>query len=115
MNLKLKMESSNLALAQFEKDLDEVNPEEKTNILSADADRQPDPIYTTAQADRVRAEASWNAVKAGSLEAAEASAQGEALTKLTDSLNESRQRFAQVKATYGTSHPEYREGRLRAS
>ena len=106
--LKAKMESSNLALAQFEKDLDVVNPEEKTNILSARL-LQLNTDYTTAQADRVRAEASWNAVKAGSLEAAEASAQGEALTKLTDSLNQSRQRFAQVKATYGTSHPEYRK------
>src|ERR1035441_5320253 len=33
--LKAKMEKSGLALAQFEKDLDVINPEEKTNILSA--------------------------------------------------------------------------------
>ena len=33
--LKAKMEQSNLALAKFEKDLNVVNPEEKTNILSA--------------------------------------------------------------------------------
>ena len=33
--LKAKMEQSNLALAQFEKDLDVINPEDKSNILSA--------------------------------------------------------------------------------
>ena len=33
--LKAKMEKSNLALAQFEKDLNVINPEQKTDILSA--------------------------------------------------------------------------------
>ena len=33
--LKAKMEQSNLALAQFEKDLDVINPEDKSNILSS--------------------------------------------------------------------------------
>jgi len=106
--LKAKMERSSLSLAQFEKDLDVINPEEKTNILTARL-LQLNTDYTTAQADRVRAEAAWNAIKAGSLESAEASPQGDALAKLTDSLNQARQRFALVKATYGTSHPEYRK------
>ena len=81
--LKAKMERSSLALAQFEKDLDVINPEEKTNILSARL-LQMNTDYTAAQADRVRAEAAWNAIKSGSLEAAEASPQGDALAKLTD-------------------------------
>ena len=106
--LKAKMEESSLALAQFEKDLDVVNPEEKTNILSARL-LQLNTDYTTAQTDRVRAEAAWNAIKSGSLEAAEASSQGDTLIKLNDSLDQARQRFALVKATYGTSHPEYRK------
>jgi polysaccharide biosynthesis transport protein len=106
--LKAKMERSSLALAQFEKDLDVINPEEKTNILSARL-LQLNTDYTTAQADRVRAEASWNAIKSGSLEAAEASSQGDSLAKLSETLDQARQRFALVKATYGTSHPEYRK------
>lgn len=106
--LKAKMERSNLALAQFEKDLDVVNPEEKTNILAARL-LQLNTDYTTAQADRVQAEAAWNAIKSGSLEAAEASAQGESLIKLSQTLDQARQRFALVKATYGSSHPEYRK------
>jgi polysaccharide biosynthesis transport protein len=106
--LKAKMERSGLALAQFEKDLDVVNPEEKTNILSARL-LQLNTEYTNAQADRVTKEAAWNAIKSGGLEAAEVSSQGQSLARLNDALNDAQQRFAQVKATYGTSHPEYRK------
>jgi succinoglycan biosynthesis transport protein ExoP len=106
--LKAKMEQSGLALAQFEKDLDVINPEEKTNILSARL-LQLNTEYTTAQGDRVRSEAAWNAIKSGSIEAAQISSQGESLAKLTDTLNQARQRFAQVKSTYGATHPEYRK------
>jgi capsular exopolysaccharide synthesis family protein len=106
--LKAKMEQSGLALAQFQKDLDVVNPDEKTNILSARL-LQLNNDYTVAQADRVRSEAAWSAIKSGSLGAIESSPQGESLAKLTDSLNQAKQRFALVKATYGTSHPEYRK------
>jgi succinoglycan biosynthesis transport protein ExoP len=104
--LKAKMEQSGLALAQFEKDLDVVNPEEKTNILSARL-LQLNTEYTNAQADRVSKEAAWNAIKSGSVEAAAVSSQGQSLARLSDSLNEAQQRFAQTKATYGTNHPEY--------
>jgi len=106
--LKAKMERSSLALAQFEKDLDVVNPEEKTNILSARL-LQLNTEYTAAQAERVRKEAAWNSMKDGAIEAAQVSSQGEALVRLNESLNEAQQRFAQVRATYGTGHPEYRK------
>ena len=106
--LKAKMEQSGLALAQFEKDLDVINPEEKTNILSARL-LQLNTEYTAAQGDRVRSEAAWNAIKSGSLEAAQVSSQGESLAKLTDALNQARQRFALVESTYGATHPEYRK------
>ena len=106
--LKAKMEESGLALAQFEKDLDVINPEEKTNILSARL-LQLNTEYTAAQGDRVRSEAAWNAIKSGSVEAAQVSTQGESLAKLTDTLNQARQHFAQVKSTYGATHPEYRK------
>jgi succinoglycan biosynthesis transport protein ExoP len=106
--LKAKMEKSGLALAQFEKDLDVINPEEKTNILSARL-LQLNTEYTVAQGERVSKEAAWNAMKSGSLEAAQVSAQGQALVKLNETLDAARQRFALVKSTYGPTHPEYRK------
>jgi capsular exopolysaccharide synthesis family protein len=106
--LKAKMEKSGQALAQFEKDLNVINPEEKTNILSARL-LQLNTEYTAAQAERVQKEAAWNAIKSGSLEAAQVSSQGAELAKLNDSLNQARQHFALVKSTYGSTHPEYRK------
>jgi polysaccharide biosynthesis transport protein len=104
--LKAKMEKSGLALAKFEKDLNVVNPEEKTNILSSRL-LQLNTEYTTAQADRVGKEAAWNGLKSGSLEAVQVSSQGEALAKLNETLNQARQRFALVRSTYASTHPEY--------
>ena len=98
--LKAKMEQSSHALAQFEKDLDVINPDEKTNILSARL-LQLNTEYTSAQAERVTKEAALNAIKSGSTEAALVSSQGESLAKLGDALNQARQHFALVKSTYG--------------
>jgi capsular exopolysaccharide synthesis family protein len=106
--LQAKMERSNRALAEFEKELNVINPEEKTNILSARL-LQLNTEYTTAQGDRIRKEAAYNSMKSGSLEAAQVSTQGEELGKLTERLNDARQHFAQVKTTFGASHPEYRK------
>ncbi len=106
--LKAKMEQSNLALSKFEKDMNVINPEEKTNILSARL-MELNTDYTNAQADRVAKQAAYDAMKSGSLEAAQISNQGESLAKLSDQLNQARQRFALVKATYGSNHPEYKK------
>jgi len=106
--LKAKMEKSGLALAQFEKDLDVVNPEEKTNILSSRL-LQLNTEYTAAQADRVRKEAAWNAMKSGSLEAAQVSSQGEELAKLNEQLNQAHAKVAQEKSIHGQRHPDYRQ------
>jgi len=106
--LKARMEQSNLALAQFEKDLDVINPDDKSNILSARL-LQLNTEYTTAQADRVNKEAALDAIKSGSVEAAQVSTQGASLAKLSDALDQARQHFALIKETYGSSHPEYRK------
>jgi polysaccharide biosynthesis transport protein len=106
--LKAKMEKSGMALAQFERELNLINPEEKTSILSARL-LQLNQDYTSAQSDRVKKEAAWNSMKSGSLEAAQVSGQGEALVLLTQKLNEARQRFAEIKTTFGANHPEYRK------
>ena len=107
--LRAQMERSSAALAQFEKDLSVINPEEKTSILSARL-LQINTEFTNAQADRVRKQAAYGSVKSGSLEAAQASTQGEQLRKLADRLDEAREKFAIVKTQYGAGHPEYKKG-----
>jgi capsular exopolysaccharide synthesis family protein len=104
--LRAKMERSGDALARFERELNIINPEEKTNILSARL-LELNTEYTKAQADRVAKEASWRALEAGSLEAAHTSSQREALAKLTEDFNAAQQKFAEVKAHFGPNHPEY--------
>jgi capsular exopolysaccharide synthesis family protein len=106
--LRAKMERSSAALVQFERELNVINPEEKTSILSARL-LQLNTEYTNAQADRVRKEAAYRSVRSGTLEAAQVSTQGESLRKLTERLNETQENFAEVKTHYGASHPEYRK------
>jgi polysaccharide biosynthesis transport protein len=112
--LKAKMERSSAALVQFEKDLSVISPEEKTNILTSRL-LQLNTEYTNAQADRVRREAALNSVKGGSLEAAQASTQGEQLRRLADRLDEAREKFAVVRTTYLANHPEYRKASSQVS
>ena len=106
--LKAKMERSSQALAQFEKELNVINPEEKTSILSARL-LQLNTEYTNAQGDRVTKEAAYRSVKDGGMEAAQTSNQGESLKKLLERLDEVQQQFADVKIQYGPNHPEYRK------
>jgi capsular exopolysaccharide synthesis family protein len=105
--LRAKMERSSAALAQFERELNIISPEEKTNILSARL-LQLNEEYTKAQADRVKKEAAYTSMQSGATEAAHVSSQGEALRKLTESLNEAQQKFAEIKTRYGANHPEYK-------
>src|SRR5437667_5627325 len=104
--LRAKMERSSAALAAFERELNVINPEEKTNIVSARL-LQLNEAYTNAQADRVRREAAFTSVKDGSMAAAQVSTQGEALKKLTENLNEAQQRFADEKLRSSDNQPEF--------
>jgi succinoglycan biosynthesis transport protein ExoP len=106
--LKAKMEKSSAALAQFERELNLINPEEKTSVLTARL-LELNSEYTKAQGDRVRKEAAYNSVQSGSLAAAQASNQGEALKKLAEDLGEAQQKFAEGKTTFGANHPEYKK------
>lgn len=106
--LKAKMERSNLALAKFERELNVINPEEKTNILSARL-LQLNTEYTNAQSDRVRKEAAYKEMQTGSIAAAQVSNQGEELSKLYERLNQAKQHFADVSSIYGANHSEYRK------
>jgi capsular exopolysaccharide synthesis family protein len=106
--LRAKMEKSGQALAQFERELNVINPEDKTNILSARL-LQLNTEYTTAQGDRVAKEAAYNSMKSGSVEAVQVSAQSQSLALLGQRLNEAQEHFAEVKTTFGANHPEYRK------
>jgi capsular exopolysaccharide synthesis family protein len=112
--LKAKMERSNMALAQFEKELNVINPAEKTNILSSRL-LQLNTDYTNAETERVKKEAAYKSVSSGTLESAQASSQGDALKTLTDRLGHSQERFAEVKSHYGPNHPEYRKAATQLS
>ncbi len=106
--LKAQMERSGAALAQFEQELNVIDPEERTNILSAQL-LQLNTEYTSAQADRVRKEAAYHSAREGSLDALQSSSQGEGLKKLLERLSEAREKFAEIKPHYGVNHPEYRK------
>ena len=112
--LKAKMEKSSEALARFERELNLINPEEKTSILTARL-LELNSEYTKAQGDRVRKEAAYNSVRSGSLAAAQASDQGEALKKLAEDLGEAQQKFAEGRTTYGANHPEYKKLQTRVT
>src|SRR5262249_44025380 len=104
--LRAKMERSDTALAKFERELNVINPEEKTNILSAQL-LQLNTEYTNSQAERIKKGAAWESIENGSFEAAQVSTQGEALKKLVERLNEAKQSFAEVKVQFGVRHPLY--------
>lgn len=106
--LKAKMERSSGALVQFERDMNVINPEEKTNILSARL-LQLNTDYTSAQTDRVRREAALGSVRTGGPQALAASSQGETVKRLSDKLDELQQRLAEAGTHFGTNHPEYRK------
>lgn len=112
--LRLKMESSSSALARFERDLNVINPEDKTNITSARL-LQINQEYTSAQADRVKKEAAWRSVEEGSTAAAQVSSQGENMRKLEERLSEARQRLSEVQAHYGENHPEHRRSQAQVT
>jgi uncharacterized protein involved in exopolysaccharide biosynthesis len=83
--VRAKMEASSGRLAQLERELNVINPEEKTNILSARL-IQLNTEYTKAQSDRVHAEAAYASTRTGSIEPAQVSGQGEALCRSEGAL-----------------------------
>jgi capsular exopolysaccharide synthesis family protein len=106
--LRAKMERSSAALAQFERELNVVNPEEKTNILSARL-LQLNTEYTQAQSDRVAKEAAYNSIKTGSIDAAQVSSQGESFKRVSERLADAQEKFAVAEGHFGQNHPEYRK------
>jgi capsular exopolysaccharide synthesis family protein len=108
--LKAKVERSSAALLQFEREMNVINPEEKTSIISARL-LQLNTEYTNAQADRVRKEAAFISVKSGTLESAQVSSQGDALRRLSERVEDAQARFAEVRAHFGSNHPEFQKAK----
>jgi polysaccharide biosynthesis transport protein len=106
--MRAKVEASSARLSGLERELNVINPEEKTSILSARL-LQLNTEHTRAQAERVRAQAAWESTRGGGMEAAQNSGQGEALKRLQERLNEAQERFAEVREHFGVNHPEYRK------
>ena len=112
--LRAKMEKSSEALQRFERELNVINPEEKTSILTARL-LELNKNYTEAQTDRVAKEAAYRSVENGSYAAALTSSQGETLKKLSDQLSEAQRQFADIKVTFGAKHPEYPKAQTRVT
>ena len=94
--LKAKMEKSSAALAQFERDLNVINPEEKTSILTARL-LQLNSEYTKAQGDRVRKEAAYKSVQSGIAGSGAGLHSGRRAEEAGEDLDEAQQKFAEVR------------------
>ena len=106
-DLRADMERSSNALAKYERDLNIISPEEKTNVLGARL-LELNSEFTRAQANRAEKEAAFHAIETGALDAAFASSQGDALRKLSEDRNSARQKFAEIEIHYGPNHPEFK-------
>lgn len=104
--LRGKMERSNAALAAFERELNMIDPEERTSIISSRL-LQLNAEFTLAQAERVKREASFRALSQGSMEAATMSQHGQRLQDLERRHQELLESFAKIKQHYGPNHPAY--------
>jgi hypothetical protein len=108
--LRAKMERSIGALAQFERELNVINPEAKTTILSARL-LQLNADFTAAQTIRVGKEAALDSVNSGDSHALAATSQGEALKRLTEKLDDVQQKFAETGIVFGRKPPGVSKGR----
>jgi len=106
--LKAKMERSGAALAAFERELNVINPDEKTSILSSRL-LQLNTDFTNAQGERMKKQAAYESVRGGSMEAGQVSAQGEALRRLSERLSDAEEKYAEVATRFAVNHPENRK------
>jgi polysaccharide biosynthesis transport protein len=105
--LRAKMVQSGEALALYEKELSVISPEENTNILSARL-LALNTEYTSAQAERLRKQASYDSLSNTGSAAIENAPQASQLAALKEKLDTAKARFAEIKAIYGTNYIEYR-------
>jgi succinoglycan biosynthesis transport protein ExoP len=108
--LRTKMESSAKQLAEFEKQLNMVDPSQRSTILTARLS-QINTEFTAAQEERIRREAILAQVNGSqslaSAQTAQAAAQDTLLNEAIQRLNTARQQFALARSYYGEGHPEF--------
>lgn len=109
--LKARMEASTGKLAEFEKELNMVDPEQGSTIQTARL-KQLNEEYTKAQADRLAKEAQLTAMQGSdSVAAAQAAGRGDSLDMALERLSAAQQQFAAVRAIYGDNYSEYRKAK----
>jgi polysaccharide biosynthesis transport protein len=108
--LRSQMEASAKRLAEYEKGLNIVDPEQRVTMLNSRI-AQIDTEFTAAQAERIRREAILAQVGSSntlaSAQAAQAAAQDTLLSEAVQRLNIARQQFTSVRSYYAEGHPEY--------
>jgi len=108
--LRTKMETSAKQLAEFEKQLNMVDPSQRATILTARLS-QINTEFTAAQEERIRRQAILAQVtdsqSLASAQAAQAASQDTLLNEAIQRLNAARQQFALARSYYGAGHPEF--------
>lgn len=87
--LKARMEKSSNALAAFEREMNVINPDQKTS-LTVERIKELDQQYMLAKGERVRKEADLNALQNGGVAAQMNAQQAELLNRLQERLNLAR-------------------------
>lgn len=112
--LRAKMNASARRLARFEKELNVLDPEQRTTIMTARL-AQLNTEFTAAQAERLHLEATLEGVSQSrtlaAAQAAEAQGRSTLLDNTLERLDAARQQFAAARSYYGDNHPEYRKAK----
>jgi succinoglycan biosynthesis transport protein ExoP len=106
-DLVAKMDTSAKSLAEFERQLNMADPEQRVAMLSARVAELNTQLAAT-QNERIRREAILGQVNASdTLAAAQTASRDNSLTEAQQRLNVARQQFAMARSYYGERHPEY--------
>jgi capsular exopolysaccharide synthesis family protein len=113
--LRSKMDVSSKRLAQYEKELNMVDPEQRSTVLTSRL-TQLLTEYTAAQADRLHKQATLEGVtNSPTLAATQATEAGGSRQSLLDEalqrLSATRQQYVAARSYYGENHPEYRKAK----
>ena len=113
--LRSKMDESSKRLAQYQRQLNMVDPEQRSTVLTARL-TQLLAEYTAAQSDRVHKQARLDGItKSDTLaetQATEADRQRQTLLdEALEHLATARQQFVAARSYYGENHPEYRKAK----
>lgn len=107
-SLKDQMNTSAAALAEYQRKLGVIDPEQQTSILASRV-AQLNTEYTEAENDRIRKQTAYQGVQAGNPAAIEISTQAEQLSRLQEKVGVAEQKMAEIKTHYGPNYAPYKE------